>query len=124
MFEALTAFDLPYNRSPSLHIGVLVLLWLRLGPHVPPSWRPALHGWFTLIGVSVLTTYQHHVIDIPAGVAAAGLCIAVTAPRRLHALQPRSSAASNNRAFSQSRRTVRSVTPSASAISVSFMPPK
>ena len=34
LFDGLSAFDLPYNRAPSLHIGVLVILWLRLAPAV------------------------------------------------------------------------------------------
>jgi protein-tyrosine phosphatase len=32
-------------------------------------WRWALHAWMTLIGLSILTTYQHHFIDLPTGLA-------------------------------------------------------
>ena len=74
----LALLDRPYNRAPSLHIGVLVLLWLHLGPRLAGWWRAALQGWLLLIGVSVLTTWQHHVIDIPAGAAAALLCVLLT----------------------------------------------
>ncbi len=31
-FDGLAAFDRPYNRAPSLHIAVLVLLWVHLAP--------------------------------------------------------------------------------------------
>lgn len=81
MFDLLGAVDLPYNRAPSLHISVLVILWVRLAPRLAGAWRLALHGWFGAIGVSVLTTYQHHLIDVPAGLAVGALCIALTARR-------------------------------------------
>jgi hypothetical protein len=87
LFDLLTAVDLPYNRAPSLHIGVLVILWARFAPGLNGAWRIALHLWFTAIGVSVLTTYQHHVIDIPAGLAVAVFSLAATTPGRLAWLQ-------------------------------------
>lgn len=80
-FELLTLCDLPYNRAPSLHISMLLLLWVRLAPCVSGSTRIALHAWFALIGLSVLTTYQHHLIDVPAGIAVGALCIALTSER-------------------------------------------
>lgn len=67
LFELLGHCDMPYNRSPSLHIGVLVLLWARFAPLARGAWGAGLHAWFALIAVSVLTTYQHHVLDVPAG---------------------------------------------------------
>jgi hypothetical protein len=39
------------------------------------AWRWLLHSWFALIGVSVLTTYQHHFIDLPTGALAGWLCV-------------------------------------------------
>ncbi len=74
MFDALGAFDQPFNQAPSLHIVLLVLIWLRFGAHVPGRWRWLLHVWAVLIGASVLTTYQHHFIDIPTGMLAGFLC--------------------------------------------------
>jgi protein-tyrosine phosphatase len=73
LFVALGSFDKPFNQAPSLHISLLVLIWTRIGAHLPTTgsgrvWRWVLHGWMTLIGVSVLTTFQHHFIDIPTGV--------------------------------------------------------
>lgn len=69
LFTALGSFDKPFNQAPSLHIALLVVIWARLVAHFPRRWRWALHGWMTLIGVSVLTTFQHHFIDVPTGLA-------------------------------------------------------
>ncbi|WP_421592348.1 phosphatase PAP2/dual specificity phosphatase family protein [Shinella sp. M27] len=67
MFDVLGGFDKPFNQAPSLHIALLVIIW--------DHWRGRLHGavlalwhvWSLLIGLSVLTTWQHHLIDIPTG---------------------------------------------------------
>ncbi|MET3577557.1 membrane-associated phospholipid phosphatase [Mesorhizobium robiniae] len=67
MFAVLGGFDKPFNQAPSLHIALLVIIW--------DHWRHRLkgmasiiwHAWCLLIGASVLTTWQHHVIDIPTG---------------------------------------------------------
>lgn len=69
MFAALGNFDKPFNQAPSLHIGLLVVIWATLARHTRKVWRPFLHAWMMLIGVSVLTTYQHHFLDIPTGLA-------------------------------------------------------
>lgn len=79
LFGVLWSVDLPFNRAPSLHIVVLKLMWPRLTAWVPAGWlRVAMHAWLAAIGVSVLTTYQHHVIDIVGGVVVAGACFALT----------------------------------------------
>lgn len=75
LFTALAGFDKPFNQAPSLHIALVVLL-------LPTYWRacvawlrPLLVGWFGLIVVSVLTTYQHHFIDIPTGALLGLFCL-------------------------------------------------
>lgn len=71
LFSSLAAFDLPFNQAPSLHIILCIVVgafYLRKARSV---WLKAtLVAWFALIGLSVLTTYQHHFIDIPTGLAA------------------------------------------------------
>lgn len=75
LFALLGAFDKPFNQAPSLHIALLVILWVQFALHVRGLWRWALHGWFALIGLSVLTTWQHHFIDLPTGALLGWLCV-------------------------------------------------
>ena len=78
LFSSLVAFDLPFNQAPSLHIILCVVVgafYLRKARSV---WlKAALAAWFALIGLSVLTTYQHHFIDIPTGLAAGCLVLLI-----------------------------------------------
>src|SRR5688572_516111 len=69
LFTALGSFDKPFNQAPSLHIGLLIVIWVSLARHCAPRWRWVLHAWMALIGLSILTTYQHHFIDLPTGLA-------------------------------------------------------
>jgi protein-tyrosine phosphatase/membrane-associated phospholipid phosphatase len=75
LFDLLGAFDKPFNQAPSLHIALLVILWVCFARHVQGLWRWLLHGWFALIGVSVLTTWQHHFIDVPTGALLGWFCV-------------------------------------------------
>jgi hypothetical protein len=67
MFAVLGGFDKPFNQAPSLHIALLVVIWDHLRGRLPRKVRLLWHLWCFLIGVSVLTTWQHHIIDIPTG---------------------------------------------------------
>jgi protein-tyrosine phosphatase len=69
LFAALTSFDKPFNQAPSLHIALLVIIWVRFAAHIQGPTRLVLHLWMALIALSVLTTYQHHFIDLPTGLA-------------------------------------------------------
>lgn len=75
LFAVLAGFDKPFNQAPSLHIALLVILWVMYQRHTQGFWRWVVHGWFALIGVSVLTTYQHHFVDLPTGALAGWLCV-------------------------------------------------
>lgn len=67
LFDALMGFDKPFNQSPSLHIILLVILWRIYLPHFGKKGKILWNFWCFLIAISVLTTFQHHFIDIPAG---------------------------------------------------------
>lgn len=75
LFAVLAGFDKPFNQAPSLHIALLVILWVCYAQHSRGLWRWLVHGWFAVIGISVLTTYQHHFIDVPTGALAGWLCV-------------------------------------------------
>jgi protein-tyrosine phosphatase len=75
LFDLLGVFDRPYNQAPSLHIALLVILWERFAAHTACAIRWLLHAWFALIGFSVLTTWQHHLIDAPTGALLGFLCL-------------------------------------------------
>jgi membrane-associated phospholipid phosphatase len=75
LFDALTSFDKPFNQAPSLHIALLVILWPLYARHVPRRSLWLLHPWFALLFVSVLTTYQHHFIDLPTGALLGFFCL-------------------------------------------------
>ncbi len=75
LFTLLAGFDKPFNQAPSLHIALLVILWVLYAPLTQRRWRWLLHAWFTLIGISVLTTYQHHFFDVPTGMLLGWLCV-------------------------------------------------
>lgn len=75
MFDALLGFDRPFNQIPSLHIALAVILWVLYARKVSGPARIVVDVAFLLIGGSVLTTYQHHFIDIPTGFAVGWLCV-------------------------------------------------
>ena len=67
LFASLAAFDQPYNQAPSLHIMLTLIVGRFYWPRLPKRWRGLWLAWLLLIALSVLTTYQHHFIDMPTG---------------------------------------------------------
>ncbi|MBC7942181.1 MAG: inositol phosphorylceramide synthase, partial [Chitinophagaceae bacterium] len=76
LFAALRGFDQPFNQAPSLHIALVVILWdlYRRVVHGRVA-RFVMHAWALAICASVLTTYQHHFIDIPTGALLGVMCV-------------------------------------------------
>lgn len=75
LFAALAEFDQPYNQAPSLHIALLIILWVHFPRHLNSVLIAPFHLLCILIAVSVLTTFQHHFIDVPTGALLGWLCI-------------------------------------------------
>ena len=76
LFDALRGFDKPFNQAPSLHIALAVILWDFYRRLLTARWaRGVLHVWAFAICASVLTTWQHHFIDIPTGALLGLFCV-------------------------------------------------
>jgi hypothetical protein len=75
MFAALAQFDRPFNQLPSLHIALAVVLWALYSRKLSGVALLAMEAWLLLVCGSVLTTYQHHFIDIPTGLLLGALCM-------------------------------------------------
>ena len=71
----LFGFDKPYNQAPSLHIALLIILWVAYAKKLRGLTRLALHGWFFAIGASVLLVYQHHFVDVWSGALVGLICL-------------------------------------------------
>ncbi|TGP49786.1 phosphatase PAP2 family protein [bacterium M00.F.Ca.ET.230.01.1.1] len=67
LFAVLGGFDKPFNQAPSLHIALLVIIWDHWRQRLTRPLLRLWHFWCFLIGGSVLTTWQHHFIDVPTG---------------------------------------------------------
>jgi membrane-associated phospholipid phosphatase len=89
LFEALLSFDKPFNQAPSLHASIAVILWRRYRAHTRGLIRGVIGSWLVLAALSTLTTWQHHFIDVPAGVWAGLLILAALPERRAAEVQTR-----------------------------------
>jgi hypothetical protein len=77
MFDSLMTFDKPFNQAPSLHLGIGAILWVRYAAHLTGFRRMLMQLWMIAVGISTLTTFQHHFIDLPTGVLTGLLAIAL-----------------------------------------------
>lgn len=79
-FSFLTQFDSPFNQSPSLHIAFAFVFWSVLKE--VDKWRLFFMISLILVGISTLTTYQHHLVDILTGTVLAHLSFTVFPVRK------------------------------------------
>jgi protein-tyrosine phosphatase/membrane-associated phospholipid phosphatase len=66
-FRAIQAMDAPHNLFPSLHIVLRTIMAVHYARHSRGVLRIVLHIWFSLIGISTLLTWQHHLVDVLGG---------------------------------------------------------
>jgi protein-tyrosine phosphatase/membrane-associated phospholipid phosphatase len=85
LFNTLTSFDQPFNLLPSQHITLRTILAATYVRHAKCGWKWLAHVWFSLIGISTVLVYQHHVLDVVGGFVVAGLAFYLfsDSPRRL-----------------------------------------
>lgn len=80
LFAQLRAFEAPFNMAPSLHAAVLVLVWQvwRRWLQGAAAWRGLWHAVCGLVLLSTLTTWQHDLLDVLAGLLLGALAWWVT----------------------------------------------
>jgi protein-tyrosine phosphatase/membrane-associated phospholipid phosphatase len=74
VFDWFRGMDQPFNLLPSLHITLRTILAGVYARHTRGLMRAVCHVWFSLIGLSTLLTYQHHVLDVAGGFVLAACC--------------------------------------------------
>lgn len=63
-FQYLNTWDTPFNQAPSLHIAYACMFWMVLSARLTGYKKLIAGVWLLLMGISTLTIYQHHVIDV------------------------------------------------------------
>lgn len=63
-FQYLNTWDTPFNQAPSLHIAYACLFWSVFSNRLTGYGKILVGIWLVLMGVSTLTVYQHHLIDV------------------------------------------------------------
>ncbi len=75
LYDSLALFDKPFNQAPSLHVALTVILGALYLKILPRFCRLLFCAWSALVIVSVMTTYQHHFLDIPTGFLLGAFCV-------------------------------------------------
>ncbi|MDZ4287314.1 MAG: phosphatase PAP2/dual specificity phosphatase family protein [Prosthecobacter sp.] len=77
-FAAIQGMDAPHNLFPSLHIVLRTVLAVHYARHSRGVARFLSHVWFSLIGISTLLTWQHHLVDVLGGFLLAAVIFHIT----------------------------------------------
>ena len=75
VFNNFRNVDKPFNQCPSLHMALRTILAIFYVPRFRGLLKWALRVWFSLIGLSTVLTYQHHLVDVIGGMALGILCV-------------------------------------------------
>ena len=80
LFAYLNFADRPYNQLPSLHVAYCVVFWSALKQQLAAALKLALGVWLVLVAVATLFIYQHHFLDVLAGLLLGGTTIRALSP--------------------------------------------
>ena len=64
--------EYPHNLFPAIHIVLCLILADIYARHTRGTLRVLSYIWFSLIGLSTVLTWQHHLVDVAGGVVLAG----------------------------------------------------
>ncbi len=59
--------EYPHNLFPAMHIALCMIVGAVYGRHLRGIGRVLSHTWFTLIALSTVLTWQHHLVDVAGG---------------------------------------------------------
>lgn len=81
-FDFLKTWDSPFNQAPSLHIGYACLFWSVLKERLSGVVKFIFGFWLILLGISTLTIYQHHFIDVITALILVQIVLILTFPSK------------------------------------------
>jgi hypothetical protein len=81
--EFVEKFDPTFNRFPSLHVSLAIVVWSALLWPARGRIRWAIHAWLFLIVLSTLFIHRHHVPDLLGGLATAAMAFLLVKRRPL-----------------------------------------
>lgn len=81
-FDFLKTWDSPFNQAPSLHIGYACLFWSVLKERLFGVVKFIVGFWLILLGISTLTVYQHHFIDVITALILVQIVLILTFPSK------------------------------------------